>query len=316
MATVRSFLAVASIKGWIVHQMDVKNAFLHGDLHETVYMSLPPGYLGMGHKITTNNEGASCVIKPTKVCKLLKSLYGLKQAPRQWFAKLSTALKDFGFQQSKSDYSLFTKLQDTNFTAILVYVDDLLIGGNDMQCIEDTKAFLSSQFYMKDLGSLRYFLGLEIDATAQGYFISQKKYLQDILSSYHMSSCKPLKLPMDSHMKLSSHSGDPLPQPEVYQQLIGKLIYLTLTRPDITFSIHVLSKFMHAPTTVHLQAAKRVFRYLSGTPEQGILLASTSQAHLAAYCDIDWAGCATTQRSTSGFCVLLGTSPISWKSKR
>lgn len=121
---------------------------------------------------------------------------------------------------------------------------------------------------------------------------------------------------MDSHLKLREDTGDCLSDPSDYQQLIGKLIYLTLTRPDISFPIHVLSKFMHNPTTAHLQAAKRILRYLSGTLNQGILLASSSTATLTAYCDSDWAGCPNTRRSTSGFCVLLGHSPISWKSKR
>lgn len=121
---------------------------------------------------------------------------------------------------------------------------------------------------------------------------------------------------MDSHLKLTAHIGDPLPHPEEYQQLLGKLIYITLIRSEITFHRDILSKFMHSPTTIHLQAAKRVLRYLSSTPLQGILLASSSNAHLATYCDSDWAGCATTRRSTSGFCVMLGKPPISSKSKR
>lgn len=164
---------------------------------------------------------------------------------------------------------------------------------------------------MKDIGTLRYFLGIEVDISPQGYFLSQKKYLQDILQHYNMKHCKPLKLPMDSHLKLREDTGDCLSDPSDYQQLIGKLIYLTLTRPDISFPIHVLSKFMHKPTTAHLQAAKRILRYLLGTLNQGILLASSSTATLTAYCDSDWAGCPNTRRSTSGFCVLLGHSPIS-----
>ena len=124
------------------------------------------------------------------------------------------------------------------------------------------------------------------------------------------------KLPMDSHLKLTAEKGDPLTDPTKYQKLVGKLIYLTLTRPDITYTVHILSKFMHKPTSIHLQAAKRVLRYLCKDPGQGIVLANHSKAHLTAYCDSDWRGCPSTRRLTSGFCILLGSSPISWKSKR
>ena len=318
MATVRSLLAVASIKGWFVHQMDVKNAFLHGELQERVFMKFPPGYSGHGSRLQVQSQGenVSNTAQPTSVCRLLKSLYGLKQAPRQWFAKLSNALKSNNFIQSKSDYSLFTKHETGNFTTILVYVDDLVIAGNNMQGITQAKEFLSSQFHMKDMGELRYFLGIEVDRMKGGIFLSQKKYVLDLLQEYGLKNCRTLRLPMDTHLKLTSETGDTLSHPEEYQKLVGKLIYLTLTRPDIAYTVHVLSKFMHNPTTVHLQASKRVLRYLAGAPGQGILLANHSQAKLSAYCDSDWAGCPSTRRSTTGFCILLGGSPISWKSKR
>ncbi|KAL2945484.1 Retrovirus-related Pol polyprotein from transposon TNT 1-94 [Bienertia sinuspersici] len=320
LATVRSFLGVAAIKGWSIHQMDVKNAFLHGDFMETVYMKLPPGYLGigylgMGHRMKVGDK-LNQSNQSNKVCKLNKSLYGLKQAPRQWFAKLKEVLIEYSFKQSKSDYSLFTKREGNTFTAILVYVYDLLIASNDENAINDVKSFLSNQFHMKDLGVLRYFLGIEVDRTNDGIFLSQRKYIKDLLKEYQMEGCKAVKLPVDTHSKLTAETGDPLPNPSIYQKLIGKLIYLTLTRPDIAYSIHILSQFMHSPTTTHLQAAKRIFRYLSGTCDQGILLASSSAVKLTAYCDSDWAGCPVTRRSTSGFCIMLGHSPLSWKSKR
>ena len=318
MATVRSLLAVASIKGWFVHQMDVKNAFLHGELQERVFMKLPPGYTGYGSRLQVQSQGeyVSNTIKSPSVCRLLKSLYGLKQAPRQWFAKLSSALKSNSFIQSKSDYSLFTKQETDKFTTILVYVDDLVIAGNHMEGITQAKEFLSSHFHMKDMGELRYFLGIEVDRMKGGIFLSQKKYVLDLLQEYGLQRCRTLRLPMDTHLKLTSDVGDTLPHPEEYHKLVGKLIYLTLTRPDIAYTVHVLSKFMHNPTSVHLQAGKRVLRYLAGAPGQGILLANHSQAKLSAYCDSDWAGCPSTRRSTTGFCILLGGSPISWKSKR
>ena len=172
MTTVRALLAVAALKRWHTCQMDVSNAFLHGDLYEEVYMVFPAGYTALGYVITPHCSQPGSVRGSGKVCRLLKSLYGLKQAPRQWFAKLSTALVSFGFVQSRADYSLFTKHVQDKFTVVLVYVDDMVITGNDQHEILKLKKQLSSQFHMKDLGELRYFLGLEVVRTSQGLFIS------------------------------------------------------------------------------------------------------------------------------------------------
>uniref|UniRef100_A0A803N712 Reverse transcriptase Ty1/copia-type domain-containing protein n=1 Tax=Chenopodium quinoa TaxID=63459 RepID=A0A803N712_CHEQI len=169
---------------------------------------------------------------------------------------------------------------------------------------------------MKDLGALRYFLGLEIDQTNRGIFVSQRKYSTDLLKDQGMLDVKPLKLPMDTHLKLTAEKGTLLPSPVIYQKLLGKLIYLTVTRPDIAFSVQLLSQYMHAPTSTHMQAAKRLLRYLAGTKSQGILLASSSAAHLTAYSDSDWASCPNTRRSTTVYCILLGDSPVSWKAKK
>lgn len=182
-----------------------------------------------------------------KVCRLLKSLYGLKQAPRQWFAKLrSVVLMKNGFTQSRNDYSLFTRVNESSFVAILAYVDNLILTGNDMKAISQAKSFLHKEFKMKDLGNLSYFLGIEVDRTDQGIFLSQKKYIRDLLDQYAINGCRTLKFPMDTHVKLLSTASTLLPHPEIYQRLIGKLIYLTLTRPDIAYTVHVLSQFMHA----------------------------------------------------------------------
>lgn len=280
-------------------------------------MKLPPGYTHKGSRINVASEGESCIsASPPMVCKLRKSLYGLKQAPRQWFAKLSHALLSHNFVQSKNDYSLFTKRTIDSIIIILIYVDDLLIAGSNPIDIQSTKSFLDSQFHMKDLGPVRYFLGLEVDHTPQGYFLSQRKYIMDLLKEYGLSNCKFVRLLMAAHHKLQLSSGAPLPNPEAYQRLVGKLIYLTIFRPDISFTVHALSKHMHQPTASHHQAALRVLRYLKGSPSQGVLFAHSSSASLTAYCDSDWVGCPTTRRSTTGFCLFLGHSPISWKSKR
>ena len=315
MTTVRALLAVAAINNWHAIQMDVTNAFLHGDLQETVYMKLPKGYSGIGSRISSNVD-RNLSPNATLVCRLKKSLYGLKQAPRNWFSKLSVHLKNSGYKQSNADYSLFTAVTSSTITLILIYIDDLLIAGNSMANINSLKSVLSKSFHMKDLGNLHYFLGLEIDRSTSGFFVSQRKYILDLLKDYNMLHAKPLKLPLDIHLKLTPDKGVPLESPQAYQRLLGRLIYLTITRPDITFAVHTLAQYMQHPTNVHMQAAKRLLRYLVTNPDQGILLASSSAAQITAYCDSDWASCQSSRRSTSGFCVLLGDSPISWKAKK
>ncbi|XP_021744660.1 uncharacterized protein LOC110710644 [Chenopodium quinoa] len=166
------------------------------------------------------------------------------------------------------------------------------------------------------MGALRYFLGIEADMTKQGIFLSQKKYARDLIKEYGMHKSKAVRVPMEAHTKLTPELGDPLSEPTEYQRLVGKLIYLTITRPDIAYDVHILSQFMHKPTTSHMQAAKRVLRYINYAPGQGVLLASKSAALLTAYTDSDWAGFPMSRRSTTGFCVLLGSSPVSWKSKK
>ena len=165
MTSVRTFLAVAVAKGWDLHQMDVNNAFLHGDLDEEVYMTMPPGF-------RTSN--------PNKVCRLRKSLYGLKQAPRQWFAKLSSTLSKYGFTRSYADYSLFTCKRE-QFTALLVYVDDIVLIGNDFELCASFKAYLDKCFHIKDLGHLKYFLRIEVARNFQGLFLCQRKYAIEII---------------------------------------------------------------------------------------------------------------------------------------
>lgn len=299
MITVRCLLALAASQSWSLHQLDVNNAFLHGDLHEEIYMSPPPGLRRQGENL---------------VCRLHKSLYGLKQASRQWFAKFTSAIISAGFQQSKADYSLFTKKSGISFTALLIYVDDIVITGNDASAINSLKSFLRDHFRIKDLGDLKYFLGIEVSRSKQGIYISQRKYALEILKDYGFLGARPIAFPMDD-TKLSD-KGELLKDPEKYRRLVGRLIYLTITRPDITYSVHVLSRFMHEPRISHMDAALRIVRYLKATPGQGLLFRSDNQTKLTAFCDSDWAGCPITRRSTTGYCVFLGGSLISWRTKR
>ncbi|XP_074282629.1 uncharacterized protein LOC141607169 [Silene latifolia] len=211
---------------------------------------------------------------------------------------------------------LFIKQHHVKTTVVLVYVDDMVIAGDDLTEMVALKAQLSSAFLMKDLGELKYLLGLEIDRSSAGIFISQRRYTLDLLSTFGMHKSKALRLPVNHVLKLEPGKGIPLPQPDIYIKLVGKLIYLTISRPDISFSVQMLSQFLQSPTSDHMQAARRVLKYLKSAPGQGVLFASSSAARLTAYCDSDWASCAYNRKSTIGYCVLLRQSPISWKSKK
>ncbi|XP_042962943.1 uncharacterized mitochondrial protein AtMg00810-like [Carya illinoinensis] len=298
---VRFLLSIAAIKGWFLHHFDITNAFLNGELKEEIYMKKPPSY----NKST-----------PHQVCKLLKSSYGLKQASRQWNYNLTSSLLDFGFKQSKSDYTLFTKHEADSYIAILIYVDDILVASNSNKAISTLRTFLNLKFKVRDLGCLRYFLGLEVARSSKWIHLCQKKYVLDILSYSGMLGCKPLKIPLDQNFNISKEDSNPITDPSIFRRLIGRLLYLTITRPDICFSVQVLSQFMDCPNDTHLAAAYRILRYLKAAPGQGILLSSSSQLQLRTYCDSDWASCPDSRRSTIGYCIFLGDSLVSWKSKK
>ncbi|XP_074306349.1 uncharacterized protein LOC141641591 [Silene latifolia] len=218
-ATVRILLALAASKNWPLFQLDINNAFLHGFLDEVVYMVPPEGY-----------DKAS----PGQVCELKRSLYGLKQASRQWNIELTKILQNHKFVQSKHNYSLFTRLNpETNkFTVALVYVDDVLLTGESVQEIDQLKKDLHTAFTIKDLGQMRYFLGLEIARNHTGLLVNQRKFTLDILKDMHMEDCIPAEFPMSKGLKLSTDTGELLDNPEQYRRLVGRLLYLNMTRPD------------------------------------------------------------------------------------
>ncbi|MCH79635.1 retrovirus-related Pol polyprotein from transposon TNT 1-94, partial [Trifolium medium] len=215
MTTIRILLAIAAAQNWPLYQLDVNTAFLHGDLNEEVYMTPPAGlYLP----------------SPNLVCKLQRSLYGLKQASRQWNTKLTETLTSSGYIQSKSDYSLFTKQRSSGFTVILVYVDDLVLGGTDAEEINHIKALLDTKFSIKDLGLLKYFLGFEVARSKQGISLCQRKYTLDLIKDAGLLGAKPCNTPMQPQLQLHTASGDPISDPTMYRRLVGRLLYLTHTR--------------------------------------------------------------------------------------
>lgn len=215
-----------------------------------------------------------------------------------------------------SDYSLFTQLVKTSFIALLVYVDDILIASNDPTAVAELKKFLDSKFKLKDLGAIKYFLGIKIARSIVGITLCQRKYALEILEDSDMLASKVLKFPVEQNIKLSSNEGTLMTNPSVYRRLIGRLIYLTITRPDIAYSVQKLRQYMDKPRDNHFKAVVRVLQYIKGILGQGILLSALSKIHLKAFSDSDWAGCVDSKKFVNGFCIFLGDSLISWKSKK
>ena len=303
MSSVRLFISIAAMQHWPLYQLDIKNAFLHGELQEELYMEQPPGFVAQGES--------------NLVCKLRRSLYGLKQSPRAWFSRFSTVLVEFGMIRSTSDHSVFYKhTSEGKCIYLIVYVDDIVITGNDQDGITQLKAHLFKHFQTKDLGLLRYFLGIEVAQSSSGIVLSQRKYVLDILEETGMLNCKPVDSPMDPNMKLLPGQGEPFTDPGRYRRLVGRLNYLTITRPDISFAVSVVSQFLQSPCTSHWNAVVRILRYVKSAPGKGLLYEDHGHSKVVGYSDADWAGSPSDRRSTSGYCILVGGNLVSWKSKK
>ncbi|XP_058759023.1 uncharacterized mitochondrial protein AtMg00810-like [Vicia villosa] len=280
--------------------MDVKNAFLHGDLAEDIFMKRPPGLFS----------------SPQGVGKLKRSLYGLRQAPRAWFEKFRSTLLGFSFTQNQYDSSLFIHHTSGGIVLLLIYVDDMIITDSDLASTQLLKQQLQASFHMKDLGYLHYFLGLEVHSNSKGIFLNQHKYTEDLVSLAGLQSVVPVDTPLEVNVKYHRYEGDLLPDPLLYLQLVGSLNYLTITRMDISFAVQQVSQFMHTPRHLHLAVVRRIILYLKGTSHRGLFFPANTSLTLLSYSDADWAGCADTQRSVSSWCIFLGPALISWKSKK
>jgi Reverse transcriptase (RNA-dependent DNA polymerase) len=301
MNTVRTLMSVATNCDWSLFQMDVKNAFLQGDLEEEVYMNLPPG-------LPVPRESGL-------ICRLKKAIYGLKQSPRAWYGKLSSALVKVGFKKGEADSSMFTKTSNKGIIVVLIYVDDLVITGSDLSGIKTLKRHLSLEFDIKDLGNLKYFLGVEIARSHKGLFFSQRKYILDLLRETGKLGTKPANIPMDFSQK-STTDNEPLEDIGMFQRLVGKLIHLTITRPDIAYAVSCVSQFMQKPMKGHLELINQILEDLKSAPGRGILMRNHGHANIVGYTDADWAGSSLDRKSTTGFCVFVGGNAVTWKSKK
>lgn len=231
-----------------VPKLDVRNAFLHGDLIEEVYMTQPLGFIDP--------------VRPHYVCRLYKAIYDLKQAPQAWFFRFSSALRERGFVGSRADSSPFIHSSAAGCIFLLLYVDDIFLTGSNTRGIDMLISSLASQFDMKDLGPLHFFLGMEVSRSSNELVLTQTKYALELLHRTNMLAAKPLSTPAPFGFKLYQFDGDPLSDATTYRSIVGALQYLTMTRPDLSYAVNQVCQFMHAPTTTYFEAVKRILRYL------------------------------------------------------
>ncbi|TYK12007.1 copia protein [Cucumis melo var. makuwa] len=301
--TIRLLIALAAQNNWKIFQMDVKSAFLNGYLEEEVYLEQPPGYSVKGQE--------------DKVLKLKKALYGLKQAPRMWNSRINKYFLDNGYLRCPYEHSLYIKVNGHgDILVVCLYVDDLIFTGNCASMFEDLKKAMTQEFEMTDIGLMSYYLGIEVKQSEEGIFISQERYTREILEKFNMMNSKPVATPIETGTKLSKHEEGDDVDPSYFKSLVGSLRYLTCTRPDILFSVGLVSRFMESPTTTHLKVAKRILRYLRGTLDYGLFYSSSKEFKLEGYCDSDWAGDTNDRKSTSGYVFFIGNTAFTWSSKK
>ncbi|GKB93556.1 ribonuclease H-like domain-containing protein [Tanacetum coccineum] len=299
---IRLFLAFASFMGFIVYQMDVKSAFLYGTIDEEVYVSQPPGFVDPDH--------------PNKVYKVVKALYGLHQAPRAWYATLSTFLEKHGYKRGTIDKTLFIRRNKKDIMLVQVYVDDIIFGSTNKSWCDEFEALMQSRFQMSSMGELTFFLGLQVKQNKGGIFISQDKYVAEILKKFDLVNVKAAITPMETKVPLTKDEESFDVDVHLYRSMIGSLMYLTASRPDIMYAVCVCSRFQVTPKTSHLNAVKRIFKYLKGKPNLGLWYPRESPFDLEAFSDSDYGGSNLDRKSTTGGCQFLGQRLISWQCKK
>jgi hypothetical protein len=303
METVRLFLALAAHSGWEVHHMDVKSAFLNGELEEEVYVAQPPGYIAGG--------------KEHQVLRLKKALYGLRQAPRAWYAKLHDTLSSLGFARSPLEHAVYRRGNESSFLLVGVYVDDLIITGTEAADITVFKDQMQKLFKMSDLGLLSYYLGIEVTQAEGEIKLCQRSYAAKIIEMAGMSDCNSCQTPMECRLKLIKDDGSALIDATLYRSVIGSLRYLVNSRPDLAHAVGMVSRFMEKPSTTHWCAVKQILRYVRGTLNHGCRYkAGRGNAELLGYSDSDHAGDIGDRKSTSGQVFFVGRNLVTWSSQK
>ena len=302
LSSIRVLFSIALDQSWPLHQLDVSNAFLYGDLDEQVFMEQPPGYVAQGES--------------SEVCLLKKAIYGLKQSPRAWFHKFLQLLFSYGFVSTVSNPTVMRKRTPHGCVILSVYVDDIIITSSDDAEVAATKAFLAQHFVTRDLSPPRYFLGLEI-AYRQGQMsICQQKYVLDLLEETGTLGCKPASSPMEQNVDWWDNATTLLEDAGIYRQLVGKLIFLTVTRPDISYAVSILSQFMQAPRTIHMEGVYRLLAYLKRAPGKGLLYRRQGHLHIEAYSDSGFASDKEDRKSHCGYATYVGGNLVTWRSQK
>ncbi|GKD95906.1 putative ribonuclease H-like domain-containing protein, partial [Tanacetum coccineum] len=299
---IRLFLAYASFKDFVLYQMDVKSAFLYGKIEEEVYVYQHPGF-----------EDPKF---PDRVYKVEKALYGLNQAPRAWYETLSTYLLDNGFQRGQIDKTLFIKRFKGDILLVQVYVDDIIFRSTRKEMCTEFEKMMHKKFQMSFMGQLTFFLGLQVTQKDDGIFISQDKYVDEILKKFDFSTVKTASTPMETSKPLMKDENAEDVDVHLYRSMIGSLMYLTSSRPDIMFVVYACARFQVTPKVSHLHAVKRIFRYLKGRPKLGLWYPNDSPFDLEAYTDNDYAGASLDRKPIIRGSQFLGSRLILWQCKK
>ena len=300
--TIRFLSALAASHGWQIHHLDVKTAFLYGELKEDVYVEQPEGFETKG--------------KEKKVYKLSKALYGLKQAPRAWNTKLDQVLKGMKFSRCSKENAVYRKEEKDAILIVAIYVDDLFITGNSINTINEFKKGMSSKFEMSDLGKLTYYLGIEVHQGNDGIELKQEAYARKVLQEVGLETCNATKIPMEFGLKVSKAEEEEEIDATKYRRNVGCLRYLLHTRPDLAFSVSVASRYMQRPRKSHGDIMKQIMRYLQGTSAYGLKYKREGTKKLTGYSDSSHNIDQDDGRSTTGHMFYFGTSPITWCSQK
>ncbi|KAL0545765.1 hypothetical protein IC582_015657 [Cucumis melo] len=282
--------------------MDVKSVFLNGYLNKEVYVAQPKGFVDSEHL--------------KHMYKLNKALYGLKQAPRAWYDRLTVYLRGKGYSRGEIDKTLFIHRKSDQLLVAQIYVDDIIFGGFPQDLVNNFINIMQSEFEVSMVGELLCFLGLQIRQKNDDIFISQEKYARNIVKKFGLEQARNKRTPATTHVKLTKDIEGAEVDQKLYRSIVGSLLYLTASRPDIAYAMGIYARYQVVPRITHLKAVKRILKYVHRTCDFGMMYSYDITPTLVGYCDADWADSADDRKSTSGGCFFLGNNLISWLSKK